>query len=259
MDKKKGCRSLAASIVLFLGLTTQSSGLESKAQLDVRCLAPDVKALAKLALPRVTARLELRKPLRIVAIGSSSTFGVGSTSASKTYPAQLRAALDRDLGAGVVEVLNFGVSGETIRNTIPRMKFEIGRINPTLVVWQLGTNDALSRVPLEEFSASVRDTLSWLGQTAAVDTILVGMQWTPALAKDANYTAFNHEIGKIAAGAGIGLVPRYETMAVIGKTGGIGPMLSSDNFHQSDLGYHCMAEQIAAVILLGIANNPRSE
>jgi acyl-CoA thioesterase-1 len=62
------------------------------------------------------------KNLRILAIGSSSTEGIGASAPAFTYPAQLQARLAILLG-GPVEVDNFGVGGETVAKTAVKTPF----------------------------------------------------------------------------------------------------------------------------------------
>ena len=117
-----------------------------------------------------------------MAIGSSSTFGLGA-SLGKSYPAQLAEMLEKSLKGVNIEVVNRGISGEVAKTTAERLRLEIPGISPDLVLWQLGTNDALAGVPVVEFEATVRETIDWLKQRN-IDVVLIGLQYTPNLAKN---------------------------------------------------------------------------
>src|SRR5437868_7540474 len=60
------------------------------------------------SLPHVAAKLADGKPVVIVAFGSSSTQGYGSTSSEYTYPNRLAAQLRRHYPAADITVLNRG-------------------------------------------------------------------------------------------------------------------------------------------------------
>ena len=78
-----------------------------------------------------------------LAIGSSSTAGVGATSNGKTYPSQLEAILETALKGVDIQIVNRGVSGEVAEIAAERIPSEVAINKPDLVLWQLGTNDAL--------------------------------------------------------------------------------------------------------------------
>jgi acyl-CoA thioesterase-1 len=85
-------------------------------------------------LPRTTARLKAGDPVRIVAVGSSSTIGLWVLSPDATYPevlARLRPTTR----------INSGRIGETITGGIARFQRDVIAYSPDLVVWRLGTND----------------------------------------------------------------------------------------------------------------------
>ena len=69
----------------------------------MRCAGQSTKCPAP--LPNVTATLENRKTIRVLAIGSSSTYGVGASSGSKNYPAQLTDILEKALKGINVEII----------------------------------------------------------------------------------------------------------------------------------------------------------
>jgi len=122
---------------------------------------------------------------------------------------------------------------------------------PDLVLWQLGTNDAIARVPPEDFEDTVRSTVEWL-KGDGVDVVLVGLQYTSRLAKDSSYVAIREILRKIAADENILYVRRYDAMQFIARTRANLQLMASDNFHLNDLGYQCMAEHVARAVVANI-------
>ncbi len=196
--------------------------------------------------------LEKQGPVRILAIGSSSTAGTGSSSSTKTYPSQLEGVLKRALPGAEVAVLNRGLPGEVAASTAQRIRTEVARAKPDLVLWQLGTNDALSRVPPKEFEATADSTIRWL-KSNQIDVVLVGLQYTPRLAHDPNYAAIRDALQLVAVRENVLYVSRYDAMRFMAQSRADLDLMSHDNFHLNDLGYQCMAEHVAHAVIVGVS------
>jgi len=219
--------------------------------LSPQCDVPAADIGVPEPLPNVGEILRKGGQVRILAIGSSSTSGIGASSNMKTYPSQLEDILETALKGADVDIINRGVPGETAADTASRIRSEVITENPSLVLWQLGTNDALSRVNPDEFADTVRSTVDWL-KDDHIDVVLVGMQYTARLAKDKAYYTIKDLLQKIADEKNILYVRRYDAMQFIAKTRANLQLMSSDNFHLNDLGYRCMAEHVARAVIASL-------
>lgn len=254
-------RKIAGLFLASLSIAA-SLGFEARAQdaaapktdepppLSAQCQAPASDIAAPAPLPNFAAVLAAKKKARILAIGSSSTFGVGATSRSRNYPSQLHEILAKALKGTDVEIINRGISGEVAATTADRLRTEVALARPDLVLWQLGTNDALSRVPPEQFEATVRSTIAWL-KADKIDVVLVGLQYTPKLARDKNYEEIRDTLFKISAQEGVLYIRRYDAMRFISQARAA-PVLAQDEFHLNDLGYRCMAEHVAQAVIANL-------
>ena len=211
--------------------------------MSAQCSVPTAEIAAPAPLNATIDRLETNQPLRILAIGSSSTWGVGATSRRKNYPSQLESMLERVLKTVPIEVVNRGVSGETAETTADRLRIEAALLKPDLVLWQVGTNDAVQRVSVENFERTVKNTVAML-RKKKIDVVLVGLQYTPKYARDDHYFAIRESLKRIAAENNVLYVRRYQAMEYIHKTKANLQMMADDDFHLNDLGYQCMAEHI---------------
>jgi acyl-CoA thioesterase I len=241
--------------VAFLSLTPLLAWAEETPPLSPQCQAPNSDIAAPAPLPQLANRLEKGGPVHILAIGSSSTWGIGASSRRKTYPAQLIGILDAALHGAKAEIVNRGVSGEIAQTTAERLRTEVALDKPDLVLWQLGTNDALSRVPAEDFENTVRTTVRWLKDND-IDTVLVGLQYTPAFARDESYFAIREALRRVAADENVLYVRRYDAMQFIAKTQANNE-ISADNLHLNDLGYLCMAEHVAHAVIANLFVHPK--
>ena len=86
-------------------------------------------------------------PIKIVAIGSSSTYGAGASSAPASYPSRLEAELKARLPGLPITVLNKGIGGEEAAQMVARFDADVLDESPDLVVWQVGSNSVLLNHP----------------------------------------------------------------------------------------------------------------
>jgi acyl-CoA thioesterase I len=193
---------------------------------------------------------EKREP-RVLAMGSSSTAGVGASAPAHTYIAQLEAGLERTFNGLDFDVVGQGMSGEVAEGASARMKDTVLRVKPDLVLWQVGTNDAIRHVDLETFKGCLRRTLAWLKHNR-YDVVLVDPQYSDELTKDGFYAQTVAAVAEVAHEAGVLLVDRFDAMKELSRSRGDRFYLTSDNLHLNDTGHRCMAEQLARAIVAGV-------
>jgi acyl-CoA thioesterase I len=200
------------------------------------------------SLPRLSRALRLTKTARILAIGSSSTAGIGASSPSRTYVARLETTLEAALEATDFEVVGHGLSGEAAQGAADRMKREVEETKPDLVIWQVGTNDALRHVALDGFTRCLEKTLAWLKEQQ-IDVILINPQYGDRLVTDPYYEQVVAAIAAIARERQVPLVDRFATMRTLQREHGRYFALSGDDLHMNDEGYRRLAERVAATII----------
>lgn len=191
------------------------------------------------------------RPVKVLAIGSSSTVGVGASSPSATYVAKLEATLEGTFKGLDFDVIGRGMSGEVAQGAADRMKTEVEQAMPDLVVWQVGTNDAIRHVSIDRFKECLRNTLAWLKEHR-VDVVLIDPQYGETLTKDAYYEEVVAAIAQVARENRVLLVDRFEAMRELHRVHGDRFYLTSDNLHMNDTGHRCMAEQLARSIVGGL-------
>ena len=229
----------------------QSMPIADPPPYSAQCEVPNSSLAAPEALDDVSADLQRSPHLRILAIGSSSTEGVGASSHVASYPAQLSGIMKRALKGVDVEIVNKGVGGEVAATTAERLRTEVVLEKPDMVLWQLGTNDALARVPPDQFADTVRSTVRWLKENH-IDVVLIGLQYTAKLAKDESYFAIRQALKEVASEEKLLYVRRYDAMQFIAQERARLNMVSDDDLHLNDVGYRCMAEQIAHAVIANI-------
>ena len=219
--------------------------------LSPECRVPGSKLYTLAKLKAVKKALREHRAVQVLTIGSSS----GGLGTAATYPVRLEDALTRSLPDIEVTVESRGVSGEIAFGAAERLRNQVAEIEPDLVVWQVGGNDALARVDIEEFSQSLAETVAWI-KSHGIDVVLVDPQYTASLAKDDYYRQFVLAIQKVAEREQVPLVQRYEAMRYL-ATRAISALKgnasqSGAGFRLADLGYRCMAEHVTRAITVSL-------
>ena len=185
-------------------------------------------------------------PLRIVALGSSSTEGAGASRPDAAYPPRLQALLRAAWPGRAVEVVNAGRSGETSGEMLERRGRDVRAREPQLVIWQAGGNEALRDGSVETFRQRMREGLARL-RAAHIPVILMDNQRSPRLLAGGRGGLFDAELAGMV-GPGVALFSRASAMRQW-EAMGVGPLNGPDGLHQNDLGYECLAGALAASLI----------
>jgi len=220
----------------------------------VPCLPPKggVKPLG--SLPRVANKLAAGEPVIIVAFGSSSTAGYGSTSPEFTYPSRLAAQLHRRYPAADITVLNRGQGGEDAPEMMKRLQTSVLDLKPDLVIWQVGTNAVLRNLDPSETGKLVEEGVARI-QAAGADLVLVDPQYSPAVnAKAESASKMVQLLGKIATIRRVGFFPRFEVMREWHENQAMpfDSFVIADGLHMNDWGYACFAQLLGDDIIRSV-------
>jgi len=219
------------------------------------CTVPEELRDLRHGLPRMARLLREGKPVRILAIGSSSTAGVGASSPARAYPPRLEGALERLLPGADITVRNDGVGGEVASTTLVRLKRSVEEWAPDAVLWQLGTNDALRGITPQAFANILREGADHV-TAHGVDLLLINPQYFPRIPNQDIYMDFVRSIEQVSAEKRVPMMRRYAIMRFWEALPQPVPMLSEDGFHMNDLGYQCMAEVLAGGIARQVTRPP---
>jgi acyl-CoA thioesterase I len=211
---------------------------------SAECQGGTTDIVTETPLPNVAAALQKRRTVRILAIGNAAGGRQGG------YTKQIERILKQVVKGADVVIINRGVSGELAANAALRIKNEVAMTSPDLVIWQVGTDDALAFVPLDELAETVQSTVRWLKEHQ-VDVVLAGLQYVDRVSQDDNYYRVREVLREIAAKEHVMIIRRYEAMQFIAAAqeagGGFGP----DEFERTEAGYNCLAQYLASAITLG--------
>jgi lysophospholipase L1-like esterase len=220
----------------------------------VPCLPPKGGVQSLGSLPHVAGKLASGAPVVIVAFGSSSTQGWGSTSPEFTYPNRLAAQLHRQYPSIDITVINRGKGGDDAPEMIKRLQGEVIDAHPDLVIWQVGTNAVLRDLDPVETAKVVNDGVARI-QAADADLVLVDPQYSPRVTERAQSASqMVRLLSKVAAIRHVGLFPRFEVMREWHEEQAIpvDKFVIADGLHMNDWGYACFAQLLGDDIIKSV-------
>jgi acyl-CoA thioesterase-1 len=213
------------------------------------CTAPSELTRLDYALKRVSQRVAAAMPVKIVAIGSSSTAGAGASAPELSYPARLQVELQELMPRVPVTVINRGANGEESRDMLARFERDVFAEKPDLVLWQAGSNSVLRDRPLSEAPPILNQGLKLLSEHGA-DVVLVNPQYAPKVITRHDVEGMVHLMAVTAKEKSVNLFQRFAVMRYWQLTEGIpfNSFLSPDELHLNDWSYGCIARLLGGAI-----------
>jgi acyl-CoA thioesterase I len=252
MTFTRSCQ-IACLAAAIMGGATESASAQAAANMSAAeiCLAANSSLSLGARLPRTADHLKSGEPLKIVAIGSSSTVGLWELRPAATYPEVMRREIQRLQSNARISVVNSGRVGDTIPDNIARFERDVFAFEPDLILWQLGTNDiAWGGHVDDQLKSKVVQAVHALRASGA-DVVLIDLQYTPMVLA-ADYSRMQALITEVAQQERIGLFSRFALMRK-SIDAGLAPdaLVSWDRLHNSSEGYDCIGRALARTILAG--------
>jgi acyl-CoA thioesterase I len=216
---------------------------------DPKCAVQADIARFDQRLSRVALRLSGGVPIKIVAIGSSSTFGAGASSPANSYPSRLEVELRQHFPDHPITVVNRGVNGEEATDMLARFATSVIAEDPHLVIWQVGTNSLLRDRPLDVRSKVLQDGIAQL-KSRRMDVVLMDPQYAPRVLAKTDHEAAVAQIASVAKEQKVGLLHRYDMMRHWHDIERLAfeTFVTSDGLHMNDWGYRCLANSLGVAI-----------
>lgn len=179
-----------------------------------------------------TIQIPAERPT-IVAFGNSLTAGLG-VAPDESYPVQLQRKLD--LAGYAYRVVNAGVSGDTTAGGVRRVSWVLNS-RPSIVILELGANDGLRGLSLQETKANLERIIQQF-QQASVTVVLAGMKLPPNYGQD--YTdGFEALYQALAKQYRLTLIPFFLDGVAASSS-----LNQADGIHPTGAGYRIIVEKI---------------
>lgn len=165
--------------------------------------APVTAVAAGRAAPDASERLAEAAEARTVLVFGDSLSAAYNLAAEQGWVALLDARLRAE--APGYRMLNASISGETTAGGVSRIDAALAQHRPAVVVIELGANDGLRGLPLEETRANL-ERMVRAAKGAGADVLLIGMRLPPNYGP-AYTEAFHAQFGEIAKAEGVAHLP----------------------------------------------------
>jgi lysophospholipase L1-like esterase len=239
----------AAALAIALAARSPAFADNTAAPIPPHCAAPPALLAIEAALDRTSSRILSGQPLTIVAMGSSSTLGVGASSPAFSYPSRLEQELRQQFPGVEIRVVNHGIGGQDVPEELTRLGRDVIAEHPDLVVWQVGTNAVLRRDDLSADEQLISRGVTLMKENG-IDIVLMDLQYAPRVLARPASAEMERLISDLATRNQIGLFHRFEIMKEWDRTQQLAPAASvgPDGLHMTDTGYACLANQLAEAL-----------
>jgi hypothetical protein len=224
------------------------------------CEVPDYLLSGDVALPKVAEAIKAGGPLNILVIGSrSSTISVNAgASEAVAYPGQMLAALKEKLPAVEVNLSVEIQAKKTAEEVAPGLAKLVESKQPTLVIWQTGTVDAMRAVDPDDFRNAVDEGVVAL-RDAGVDAVLVNPQYSPRTESMISPAAYLDNMRVVAQEHEIPLFDRFALMQKWSEDGAFDLFAAVHGTELAKQVHGCLGRALSQFIIASAHPKPAQE
>ncbi|MCZ8104397.1 MAG: hypothetical protein O9972_41685 [Burkholderiales bacterium] len=177
------------------------AGLDAHAQ---GCRVPEVYLKMPGDLSRTVRLADRGTAVRIMVVGPR----IGGPSFSEKKRNRLLQALEKKLPGMDFDLVDEGRGAVPAAKGFEAMREEFATIRPDLVLWQVGTPDALNHADPEALGRTLVQAAEWL-RAQSIDLILIDPPFVPNVVHEPLYARIVGKIGEVSAQSNINLLRRY--------------------------------------------------
>lgn len=206
------------------------------------------------ALPRTYGDIRNGRQVLIAAIGGASTLGgAAGEDAKLAWPARAAAALAQRFPFASVRAINLGVARQTAQDMLRRFDNEVLKLNPTLVIWETGTTDAVRGISPEEFRESVQAGIDRL-KARHIEVMLMDMQYSRRALALYAFAEYQTTLNELAEFNGIPIYHRHDAMRAWSEAGTFDFDVADPARRRAVAAglYDCIGRDVASIIARGI-------
>jgi len=244
----KSNRHLIWLLVAFSAFVSEDRAQAQPAAISAgdACLAFKKGMSLGTSLTRTRTKLQAGEPLVVVALGSSSTTGFGLLRSGGAFPDVMKRELLRLRPSARIELINSGRIMENISENVARLDSDVLRYKPDLVVWQLGSNDAVWRGIADNAKEMLSGAVKRL-KAANADVVLVDLQYAPLVLLTSRHAKMEKIIAEVAREQNVGQFPRF-TLMKRAIDGGVSGLVGWDGLHKTAEGHRCIGKALGQMI-----------
>jgi hypothetical protein len=144
---------------------------------ETPCPTPEGFGAFEATLPKTAKALAGGSDVVIVTLGGSSTLGRAAGGANLSWPSRLAAVLAGRFPSARIKVVNLATPRQTARDAVGRLATEVLPLQPTLLIWETGTVEAVRGTDVDDFRETVQSGIDLL-HAAGTEVVLMNAQFS---------------------------------------------------------------------------------
>lgn len=212
------------------------------------CEVPQSLIAGESDLARVMNEIKDHHRLDISVVGTGSSSLPGPDGARFAYPARLQDVLRHRLPGNDIKVIAHVQSRRTTADMAAGLKKILADDKPALVIWQVGTFDAVSGIEPDEFSASLDAGVDTIN-AAGADVDLMNMQYSPRTDSILGVSAYADIMRWVAQQRGALLFDRLAIMRYWNDEGTFDLYATTKNYDMARNVHNCIGRVLASQII----------
>jgi len=234
--------AMLASLALFHGAAAAAPAAAPD------CAVPEWLLAGDGDLARVMKDIKSSRRLTISVIGSGSSVLAGPDGARFAYPARLQQALGEKLPGHEIKVAAHVQPRQTTAEMAAALPKLLAEDRPTLVIWQVGTVDALRGVEPEDFRVRLERGIDAVIASGA-DIIVMNMQYSPRTESMLGEEAYADVMHWVAKERGVVLFDRRAIMRHWTDAGIFNLYAPSKDYVMARRVHDCIGRALASQII----------
>ncbi|WP_448206801.1 SGNH/GDSL hydrolase family protein [Azospirillum sp. sgz302134] len=236
-----------AAVILLACLLAAATPLRAEeTPPDDPCAVPERILTVDATLPRAYERMKRGGSLPILVLNTAKP---GPGRAETSYPAVLEKELSARLPDRKVGVTVRNAPGDTAEEMLPALGSALAASAPALVVWQVGTVDAMRNIGPDSFGEAVAAGIAQAHGRGA-DIVVMDMQYSPQTTQLITFQPYLDYVEWVTQNNDVFHFPRYEMMRYWFEEGrvGFGPDAGEEKLQAFQFVHRCIGRLLAETV-----------
>ena len=213
------------------------------AENPAECRVAEYVVESNFALPQV-ARAISAKHLSVLVVGAGSSLLPGTNGSKNAYPARLEHALGEKLPGVEVKLATDVKSKRTAAEMVKGLPALLAANKPALMVWQVGTVDAMQAIDPDQFSQALDKGIN-IARSAGADVIFINPQYSPRTESMIALGTYNEIMHWVALQHEVPLFDRFSIMKVWSDLGTFDLYSATKKLDIAERVHDCLGRMLA--------------
>jgi lysophospholipase L1-like esterase len=217
------------------------------------CSLPESFYAFEPQLRKTAKALASGREVIIAAVGGASTQGLAAGGADFAWPARLAVALTEKFPSARTKAINLAVARQTAKQMVDRLHRDILPLNPTLVIWETGTMEAVRGMDVDQFRETLQTGTDQL-RAARVELLLMNMQFSRPTEAMIHFEPYLTAMRELADANDVPLFRRHEIMRYWAESGLL-DLRATDGEKRGRVArklYDCIGQTMAQFVTRGL-------